>query len=107
MLEASAKSDARARVSKDEDGALHASRRIAAQPSLWTHPRSRRAATLLSMRAGAKHQPAAAQNECRLRSIVSGLLFTMTGATATCLALQRPSRIQVPARLPTRSRSPI
>ena len=84
MLEASAKSDARARVSKDEDGALHASRRIAAQPSLWTHPRSRRAATLLSMRAGAKHQPAAVQNDRQRRFTVSGLLFTMTFATRTC-----------------------
>ena len=35
----------------------------------------------------AKHQPAAVGNERRLRSIVSGLLFTMNGATPTCRAV--------------------
>src|SRR5262249_8749433 len=34
-------------------------------------------------------------------------LIRGTGATATCRARQRPSRIQVAARLPTRSKSPI
>ncbi len=51
--------------------------------------------------------PAAVRNDRRRNSIVSGLLFTMNGATATCRAPQRPSRIQVAARLPTRSSSPI
>src|SRR5262249_36064022 len=55
----------------------------------------------------AKHQPAGVRNDRRRNSIVSGLLFTMNGATGTCLPLQRPSRIQVAARLPTRSKSPI
>jgi hypothetical protein len=32
----------------------------------------------------AKHQPAAVGNDRRLRSIVSGLLFTMNRATHTC-----------------------
>jgi hypothetical protein len=54
-----------------------------------------------------KNQPAAVRNRRRRSSLVSGLLFTMSGATATCRAFQRPSRIQVAARLPTRSRSPI
>src|ERR1700731_688547 len=34
-----------------------------------------------------KHQPAAVGNDRRLRSIVSGLLFTMDGATPTCQAV--------------------
>src|SRR5262245_5044879 len=38
----------------------------------------------------AEHQPAAVRNDYRRNSIVSGLLFTMNGATATCRALQRP-----------------
>jgi hypothetical protein len=54
-----------------------------------------------------EHQPAAVRNRRRRNSIVSGLLFTMSGATATCRAFQRPSRIQVAARLPTSSSSPI
>src|SRR5262245_63473706 len=54
-----------------------------------------------------KNQPAAVRKDRRRNSIVSGLLFTMNGATATCRARQRPSRIQVAARLPTRSSSPI
>jgi len=54
-----------------------------------------------------KNQPAAVRNRRRRNSLVSGLLFTMSGATATCRAFQRPSRIQVAARLPTSSRSPI
>jgi hypothetical protein len=37
--------------------------------------------------ARAKHQPAAVGNERRLRSIVSGLLFTMNAATPTCRAV--------------------
>jgi hypothetical protein len=58
------------------------------------------AAMLLSMRAstdmlanestqrrGAKHQPVAVGNDRRLRFIVSGLLFTMDGATPTCRAV--------------------
>jgi len=36
---------------------------------------------------GAKHQPAAVGNDRRLRSLVSGLLFTMDGATPTCRAV--------------------
>jgi hypothetical protein len=36
--------------------------------------------------ARAKHQPAAVRNRRRRSSIVSGLLFTMSGATATCRA---------------------
>src|SRR5262249_9797706 len=55
----------------------------------------------------AEHHPAGVRNDYRRNSIVSGLLFTMNGATATCRARQRPSRIQVAARLPTRSKSPI
>jgi hypothetical protein len=55
----------------------------------------------------AKNQPAAVRNGHRLGLPVSGLLFTGSGATATCRAFQRPSRIQVAARLPTSSRSPI
>jgi hypothetical protein len=55
----------------------------------------------------AKHLPAAVQNDRWRNFIVSGLFFTGNGATAACLALQRPSRIQVAARLPTRSKSPI
>src|SRR5262245_5157489 len=43
---------------------------------------------LLSMRAD---QPAAVRNDRRLRSIVSGLLFTMGSATATCRALSARS----------------
>src|SRR6266404_837593 len=34
-----------------------------------------------------KHQPAAVGNDRRLRSLVSGLLFTMDGATPTCRAV--------------------
>src|SRR6516164_5146422 len=52
-------------------------------------------------------QPAPVRNDRRRNSIVSGLLFTMSFATATCRAVQRPSRIQVAARLPTSSSSPI
>src|SRR5215469_11231531 len=40
-----------------------------------------------------KNQPAAVGNEPQLRSIVSGLLFTMDGATPTCRAVSaRPAR---------------
>ena len=34
-----------------------------------------------------EHQPAAVGNDRRLRSLVSGLLFTMDGATPTCRAV--------------------
>jgi len=57
--------------------------------------------------AQAKHQPVGVGNDRRLDFPVSSLLFTGHGATATCRARQRPSRIQVAARLPTRSKSPI
>src|SRR5215831_10592767 len=58
---------------------------------LWKRLRSRPAAMLLSMRARGKHQPVAARNEDRRNSIVSGLLFTMDGATPTCRAVRRAS----------------
>jgi hypothetical protein len=63
--------------------------------------------TLRRARDTRQNQPAAAGNDRRLSFIVSGLLFTMNAATPTCLSPQRPSRIQVAARLPTRSSSPI
>jgi len=55
------------------------------------HLCSLRAGMLLSMRAlccqvCVKNQPAAVGNDRRLRSIVSGSLFTMNGATPTCRA---------------------
>jgi hypothetical protein len=61
-----------------------------------------RAAMLLSMRAAVpgafrpneatwENQPAAAGNDRRPRSVVSGLLFTMDGATPTCWAVSRRS----------------
>src|ERR1700730_6818648 len=54
--------------------------------------RAREASTDMSaneatQRRGAKHQPAAVGNDRRLRSLVSGLLFTMDGATPTCRAV--------------------
>ena len=52
-------------------------------------------------------QPAPVRNDRWRNSTVSGLLFTGSAATATCRAFQRPSRIQVAARLPTSSSSPI
>jgi hypothetical protein len=55
----------------------------------------------------AKQQPAAVRNDRRRGFPVSGLLFTGNAATHTCRAFQRPSRIQVAARLPTSSSSPI
>ena len=64
-------------------------------------------AVLLDLCCARWTQPTDARNDRRPRSIVSGLLFTMSFATATCRAFQRPSRIQVAARLPTSSRSPI
>src|SRR5262249_6440361 len=95
----SANSKARTRVSKDEDGRLgspHASRRIAAHLS-YGSTCACRAAMLLSMRPRcAAHfgqtrprgrTTVAAGNDRRLRSIVSGLLFTMDGATSTCRAV--------------------
>jgi hypothetical protein len=62
----------------------HASRRIAADVGLWKRLHSRRAATLLSMRVRAQHQPAAVRNDHRRNSLVSGLLFTMKTATRAC-----------------------
>src|SRR5215831_4507424 len=38
-------------------------------------------------RSGGRNQPAAVGNDRRLRSIVSGLFFTMDGATQTCRAV--------------------
>src|SRR6516162_6196315 len=80
----------------------HASRRIAAQ-RCWEGGVLVRAAMLLSMRGEearrilakrsqwgaclldpARNRPAVAGNDRRPRSIVSGLLFTMNGATRTC-----------------------
>jgi hypothetical protein len=55
MRKASANSNARARVSKDEDEPLHAPSCFETHRSAlrrWKHLRSRRAAMLLSMRAG-------------------------------------------------------
>jgi hypothetical protein len=91
MCSASAKSNARARASKDEDERLSAPSCFETHRSalrLWKRLRPRHAATLLSMRARAKHQPAAVRNDHRGGFIVSGLLFTMTFATPTC----RPHR---------------
>jgi len=129
----SANLQARARVSKDEDVRLGSpscfEMHRSARP-LWRRLRSRCAAMLLSTRARgrgayppneakdhlairvdgfaqAKHQPVGVGNDRRLDFPVSSLLFTGHGATATCRARQRPSRIQVAARLPTRSKSPI
>src|SRR5262249_22414880 len=83
----SAKSNGRARVSKDEDG--RGARRSCFEThrsavGLWKRLRSPPAAMLLSMRA---NQPAAVGNDRPLRSIVSGLLFTTDGATPTCRAV--------------------
>src|SRR5215468_5284329 len=101
----SANSNGRTRVSKDEDGRAlmlrDASRRA------WAVEVPALACGRDAPQHEGKHQPAAVRNDRRLGFPVSGLLFTGKAATATCLALQRPSRIQVPARLPTRSRSPI
>src|SRR5262245_29827387 len=101
----SANSNARTRVSKDEDGRAlmlrDASRRA------WAVEVPARACGRDAPQHEGKHQPAAVRNDCRLGFPVSGLLFTGNAATATCRASQRPSRIHVPARLPTRSRSPI
>src|SRR6516225_9984324 len=55
-------------------------------------------AVLLDLCCARWTQPTDARNDRRPRSIVSGLLFTMSFATATCRAFQRPSRIQVAAR---------
>src|SRR5262245_43959961 len=74
-------------------------RTATAWPSCFETPRCAR---LLSMRAtvrGAfwpnearwKNQPAAARKRHRPRSIVSGLLFTMNGATSTCRAVSARS----------------
>jgi hypothetical protein len=74
-------SNARARVSKDEERAIGFALMLRdASQRIW----ALEAPALLSMRAGATHQPAAVQNERRLRFIVCGLLFTMTFATRTC-----------------------
>jgi hypothetical protein len=99
----SAKSNGRARVSKDEDGhgeGPHASRRIAAQPvcrnacapSRCDAPQHEDAADFGQTKpTWRKDQPAAAGNDRRPRSFVSGLLFTMDGATPTCWAVSRRS----------------
>ena len=77
----SANLNARARVSKDEERAIGFALMLRdASQRIWAVE----APALLSMRAGATHQPAAVQNERRLSFIVCGLLFTMTFATRTC-----------------------
>src|SRR5215831_4728432 len=77
----SANSNARARVSKDEERAIGFALMLRdASQRIWAVE----APALLSMRAGATHHPAAVQNERRLSFIVCGLLFTMTFATRTC-----------------------
>ncbi len=115
-----ANSKARTRVSKDEDvrrslPSCFETHRSARPP--WKRLRSsgcdapqhegEGAPRIVGRTKPSEHQPAAVRNRRRHNSIVSGLLFTMNGATATCRAFQRPSRIQVAARLPTSSRSPI
>ena len=116
-----ANSNVRARVSKDEDG--HAlmlrdasQRASAAEASALASPcdapqhegaGDRRILEKPSGSAGVKHQPSAVRNDRRRGFPVSGLLFTGSTATAACRAFQRPSRIQVAARLPTSSSSPI
>jgi hypothetical protein len=57
-----------------------------------------------------EHQPAAVRNRRRRNSIVSGLLFTMTGATPTCRAVsarsgRRPARARRDGRAHTAPRS--
>ena len=114
-----ANSKARTRVSKDEDvrrslPSCFETHRSARPP--WKRLRSsgcdapqhegEGAPRIVGRTKPSEHQPAAVRNRRRHNSIVSGLLFTMNGATATCRAFQRPSRIQVAARLPTSSRSP-
>src|SRR5262249_61901795 len=92
----SPKSKGRARVSKDEDGGPHASRRIAAHLG-YGSACARVRPMLLSMRAtvrGAfwpneatwKNQPAAVGNDRWFVLPVSGLLFTGSRATSTCRA---------------------
>src|SRR5215813_91570 len=92
----------------------HASRRIAAQ-RCWGGGVLVRAATLLSMRgedarrilakrsqwgacllAPLRNRPAVAGSDRRRRSIVSGLLFTMNGATRT--GIWRSSKTLAPAK---------
>ena len=99
----SAKSNGRARVWKDEDGhggGSHASRRVAAQPvcrdtcapSRCDAPQHEDAADFGQTKpTWRKDQPPAAGNDRWLRSIVSGLLFTMDGATSTCRAVSARS----------------
>ena len=104
----SANSKARTRVSKDEDGRLGSPSCFETHRSarrLWKRLRSSccdapqhegdgaRRILAKQSQAGrmrvlvrAKHQLAAVRNDRRLRSIVSGLLFTMNGATPTCRA---------------------
>src|SRR6516165_7268548 len=77
------------------------------------HASRRRLRRLLSMRASVgggilasqpaartcTNQPTAVGNNRRLRSIVSGLLFTMNGATRTCdMGLRRSSETRAPRR---------
>ena len=89
----SADSNARARVSKDEDERLGF--------ALMLRDASQRALAVdappLASRCDApqhegegKHQPAAVRNDGRRRFPVSGLLFTGSGATATCRAGKGP-----------------
>src|SRR5262245_13542156 len=97
-----ANSNARARVSKDENVRL-------SSPSCFeTHRSVRRLWMLLRFvpccdaaalgrdddgLVRAKYQPADARNDRRLRSIVSGLLFTMTFATRTCRSHERSNSL--------------
>src|SRR6516164_1208615 len=66
----------------------HASRRIAAQPRCW--PNEPKGHFGQTKPRGLKNQPAAVANERRLPASVSGLLFTMDGATPTCRAVSAP-----------------
>src|SRR5262249_50538565 len=90
---ASAKSNARAPVSKDEDdhGMALMLRDASQRPESVEASVLARAAMLLSMRA---NQPVAVGEDRRPRSIVSRLLFTMNSATQTCRAQARRCRSQ-------------
>ena len=130
----SAKSKARTRVSKDEDGRLgfalmlrDASQHASAveAPEFATccdapqhEGENRRSLWVPALAAlgrdddglvRAKHQPAAVRNDRRRNFIVSGLLFTMTFATATCRAVSartdRPVRAWRDGRAHTAPRS--
>src|SRR5262249_17677374 len=77
MLEDPQSSNGRARVSKDEDGSTPSCFETAA--SLPPQHEGRR-----GVRDRVKTQPAAVGNDRWLRSIASGLLFTMNVATRAC-----------------------